>query len=156
MIPVELKTINVKVSNGVFMSEQNTNVEQALKHVSTSKSFEYRSKSGMKAHSKNSKNSNAKYLKSKSSVEDKDANSGKAKIQYRNQMHIDDAIAYFEAIVEGLKKKKVEVTKEDKSIVLEPQEQLIVEVKASTKPERSKISFKMSWNHLDQGSFSIK
>ena len=66
------------------------------------------------------------------------------------------AYAYFEAIVAGLKKNKVEVTKEDKSIVLEPQEQLIVEVKASTKPERSKISFKMSWNHLDQGSFSIK
>ena len=34
------------------MSEQNANVEQALKHVSTSKSFEYRSKSGIKAHSK--------------------------------------------------------------------------------------------------------
>ena len=138
------------------MSEQNANVEKALKHVSTSQAFEYKSKSIKKAHSKNSKNSNAKDLKSKSSVADKEANNGKAKIQYRNQMHIDDAIAYFEAIVAGLKKNKVEVTKEDKSIVLEPQEQLIVEVKASTKPERSKISFKMSWNHLDQGSFSIK
>ena len=138
------------------MSEQNANVEQALKHESNSKSFEYKSKSIKKAHSKNSKNSNAKDLKSKSSVEDKEAHNGKAKIQYRNQMRIDDAIAYFEAIVAGLKKKKVEVSKEDKSIVLKPQEQLIVEVKASTKPERSKISFKMSWNHLDQGSFSIK
>ena len=156
MIPVELKTFNVKVSVGVFMSEQNTNVEQALKHISNSKAFEYKSKSSKKAHWKNSRNSNAKDLKSKLSVEDKEANNGKAKIQYRNQMHKDDAIAYFEAIVEGLKKSKVEVTKEDKSIVLEPQEQLIVEVKASTKPERSKISFKMSWNHLDQGSFSIK
>ena len=138
------------------MSEQNTNVEQALKYVSNSQAFEYKSKSSKKAHWRNSSNSNAKDLKSKLSVEDKEANNGKAKIQYRNQMHIDDAIAYFEAIVAGLKKKKVEVTKEDKSIVLEPQEQLIVEVKASTKPERSKISFKMSWNHLDQGSFSIK
>ena len=138
------------------MSEQNANVEQASKHESNSKSFEYKSKSIEKAHSKKSINSNAKYLKSKLSVEDKEENNGKAKIQYRNQMHIDDAIAYFEAIVAGLKKKKVEVTKEDKSIILEPQEQLIVEVKASTKPERSKISFKMSWNHLDQGSFSIK
>ena len=138
------------------MSEQNANVEQASKNESNSKSFDYKAKSIKKAHSKSSKNSNAKDLKSKSSVEDKEANSGKAKIQYRNQMHIDDAIAYFEAIVAGLKKKKVEVSKEDKSIVLEPQEQLIVEVKASTKPERSKISFKMSWNHLDQGSFSIK
>ena len=138
------------------MSEQNANVEQALKHVSNSQAFEYKSKSGKKAHSKNSTNSNAKDLKSKLSVEDKEANNGKAKIQYRNQMHIDDAIAYFEAIVAGLKKNKLEVSKEDKSIVLEPQEQLIVEVKASTKPERSKISFKMSWNHLDQGSFSIK
>ena len=100
------------------MSEQNTNVEQALKHISNSKAFEYKSKSSKKAHWKNSRNSNAKDLKSKLSVEDKEANNGKAKIQYRNQMHKDDAIAYFEAIVEGLKKSKVEVTKEDKALFL--------------------------------------
>ncbi len=81
---------------------------------------------------------------------------GRSKLHYRNQLSLDEAVAYFEAIVVGLKKKKIEFHKDDESINLEPQEQLIVEVKASTKAERSKISFKMSWSHLDPGSLSIK
>ncbi len=137
------------------MSKHDTEVRKSFKPKSTYNTYDCQSKStkkpALKRFSSISRGSESKFIGST-----EEANSGKAKIQYRNQMHIDDAIAYFEAIVAGLKKKKVEVTKEDKSIVLEPQEQLIVEVKASTKPERSKISFKMSWNHLDQGSFSIK
>ena len=52
MISFEMKTINRQASIGVFMSEQNANVEQDLNHESNSKSFEYKSKSIKKAHSK--------------------------------------------------------------------------------------------------------
>ena len=137
------------------MNKHAAEVRQSFKPKSTSSTHDYQSKSTKKPSSKKL-SSLSKGSESKPIGSTEEANNGKAKIQYRNQMHIDDAIAYFEAIVAGLKKNKVEVSKEDKSIVLEPQEQLIVEVKASTKPERSKVSFKMSWNHLDQGSFSIK
>ena len=137
------------------MSKHDAKARQSLKSKSISNTHDYQSKSTKKPSSEKL-SSISKGSESKSMGSTKEANNDKAKIQYRNKMHIDDAIAYFEAIVAGLKNKKVEVTKEDESIVLEPQEQLIVEVKAATKPERSKISFKMSWNHLDQGSFSIK
>lgn len=80
----------------------------------------------------------------------------KSKLEYRNQMSLDEAVAYFEAIVDGLKNKKIEFHKDDETISLKPQEQIVVEVKASAKGERSKVSFKMSWSEFDPAKLTIK
>tara|TARA_E500000331_G_C16722375_1_gene482986 strand:- start:27 stop:452 length:426 start_codon:yes stop_codon:yes gene_type:complete len=137
-------------------AKQETKNEKLVKQKSTSASKTVESKSLKKTIKKKPVELKEKKKEIKAlEVVEKTAG-GRSKLHYRNQLSLDEAVAYFEAIIVGLKKKKIEFHKDDESINLEPQDQLIVEVKASTKAERSKISFKMSWSHLDPGSLSIK
>jgi amphi-Trp domain-containing protein len=71
----------------------------------------------------------------------------KSRISFEGFMPADEAVAYFEAIVKGLKKGSVEFKQGEDSLALSPPAYLTVGVKASRKGSRAKISFEMSWRN---------
>lgn len=72
----------------------------------------------------------------------------KSKVQFKNRLALDEAVSYFEAIVAGLKKGEIELKQEDNHLVLSPQSEVSIEVKASAKEEKGKVSFKISWEKV--------
>jgi len=71
--------------------------------------------------------------------------SSRAKLAFSTPVSREEAVAYFEAIVGGLRKGAVEFRQGDEGLALSPPEHLNIEVKASRKGEKSKISFEISW-----------
>lgn len=69
----------------------------------------------------------------------------RAKLAFSTALSREEAVAYFEAIVGGLRKGSVEFRQGDEALALSPPEHLNIEVKASRKGEKSKISFEISW-----------
>jgi amphi-Trp domain-containing protein len=77
--------------------------------------------------------------------EEKSEEPSRAKLAFSTPLSREEAVAYFEAIVGGLRKGSVEFRQGDEALALSPPEHLNVEVKASRKGEKSKISFEISW-----------
>jgi len=77
--------------------------------------------------------------------------SGKAKLQFESMLARDEAASYFEAIVKGLRKGSIHFHQSDDSVTLSPAEHVGVEVKASQKNGREKLTFELMWR-TDRGS----
>ena len=73
----------------------------------------------------------------------KKADAGKFK--FDSTMSREDAVAYFQAIVDGLKHGIVNFKQGDRSLTVNPASVLDVEVKASSKGKEKKITFEISW-----------
>ena len=67
------------------------------------------------------------------------------KVKYESSLPRDEAIAYFEAIVKGLKKGQIQFKQGDQNVIVAPAEYLEVEVKAARKGQKEKVSFEISW-----------
>jgi amphi-Trp domain-containing protein len=70
------------------------------------------------------------------------------RIKFKNQMQREEAAVYFEALVDGLRKGSLQLQHVGDKLVLEPQGDIKVEIKASRKEEKQKVSFEMSWRLL--------
>jgi amphi-Trp domain-containing protein len=60
-------------------------------------------------------------------------------------MQRDEAVAYFAALVDGLRHGHLQFKQRDEALELDPAPQVAVEVKASRKGEKEKVSFELSW-----------
>src|SRR5690606_1094524 len=67
------------------------------------------------------------------------------RIKFKNQMQREEAAVYFEALVDGLRKGSLQLQHVGDKLVLEPQGDIKVEIKASRKEAKQKVSFEMSW-----------
>jgi amphi-Trp domain-containing protein len=80
---------------------------------------------------------------------------GKARIKYVNCMPRDEAVAYFEAVIAGLRKGAIEFRRGDSKVAISPAEQVDIEVKASRKHDRESVSFEISWRRGEDPELSI-
>jgi amphi-Trp domain-containing protein len=72
------------------------------------------------------------------------------RIKFKNQMQKEEAAVYFEALVDGLRKGSLQLQHVGEKLVLEPQGEIKVEIKASRKDSKQKVSFEMSWRTLHE------
>jgi len=69
----------------------------------------------------------------------------KLKIGFSASMPRTEVVSYFEAIVGGLRSGRLEFRQEGEELVLNPPDQLEVEVKASRKGDKGKVVFEIEW-----------
>lgn len=80
-----------------------------------------------------------------------EARPDKAKLSFESFLPREEAVAYFEAIVAGLKKGAIQFKQDEESVTMNPPSHLDIEVKASRKKGRERISFEVSWR-AEEGS----
>ena len=73
----------------------------------------------------------------------------KARVSFEGGMAREEAAAYFETIVAGLKKGTLRFRQGGTSVELEVPSDLAVEIKASRKGDKAKIEFELSWEGED-------
>lgn len=77
------------------------------------------------------------------------------RIKFKNQMQKEEAAVYFEALVDGLRKGSLQLQHVGEKLVLEPQGEIKVEIKAAKKDSKQKVSFEMSWRTAhDEGTIT--
>lgn len=69
----------------------------------------------------------------------------KGKIKYEATLQRKEAVVYFSALVDGLSAGALHFKQGEEDLELNPAELLSVEVKASTKGARQKVSFEIEW-----------
>jgi amphi-Trp domain-containing protein len=70
---------------------------------------------------------------------------GKGKFKFESTMRREEAVAYFEAIVSGLKQGILHFKQRDRGLTVNPASVVDVEVKAAKKGKEARISFEISW-----------
>lgn len=70
----------------------------------------------------------------------------KGKIKFESVMQRSEAVAYFSALVAGLRQGQLQFRHGDEHLSLKPSEQVHVEVKASTKGDKEKVAFELEWH----------
>lgn len=78
----------------------------------------------------------------------------KVEVEFEAVMSRDDAVAYLEAIVVGLKKGEVTVTHGGRELAFTIPSAVEVEVEASRKGDKEELSFELSWRVVDGLSIS--
>jgi amphi-Trp domain-containing protein len=79
----------------------------------------------------------------------------KAKIKFASVMQRGEAVAYFAALVDGLRHGRLQFRHGMESVALEPSEQVGIEVKASRKGEKERVSFELEWKRLPREPFEV-
>jgi amphi-Trp domain-containing protein len=69
----------------------------------------------------------------------------KGKIRFDSVMQRSEAVAYFSALIDGLRHGQLMFRHGDENLSLEPSEQVAVEVKASRKGDKEKVAFELEW-----------
>jgi amphi-Trp domain-containing protein len=69
----------------------------------------------------------------------------KAKIKFASVMQRAEAVAYFSALVDGLRHGRLQFRHGMESVALEPSEQVAIEVKAARKGDKERVSFELEW-----------
>ena len=67
------------------------------------------------------------------------------KLNFKKSSSRDEAVTYFQAIIDGIKKGSIEFKQEGESLMLHPARDLSLEIKASAKGDNEKVTFKISW-----------
>lgn len=77
------------------------------------------------------------------------------RIKFKSTMPRAEAVAYFEAIVSGLRKGAMNFKQGEDAVSLSPSEQVEVEVKARRKRNRENVSFEITWQTSDETALTI-
>ena len=80
----------------------------------------------------------------------------KGKIKFESTMQREEAVTYFRALVDGLDAGHLVFKQGEESLELDPTGPVTVEVKASLKGDRQKVSFELEWRTLATESFNIE
>jgi amphi-Trp domain-containing protein len=72
--------------------------------------------------------------------------STKGKFKFESTMRREEAVAYFEAIVSGLKQGSLHFKQGDRSLTVNPSSVVEIEVKAAKKGSDAKLSFELAWS----------
>ncbi|NJK33443.1 MAG: amphi-Trp domain-containing protein [Deltaproteobacteria bacterium] len=84
--------------------------------------------------------------KDKKGKKDKKDKKKKLKIAYEASMPRAEAVAYFEALVGGLRSGHLEFRQDDRVLVLAPPDHLEIEVEAVQKGSKGKVVFEIEWS----------
>jgi amphi-Trp domain-containing protein len=79
----------------------------------------------------------------------------KAKIKFTSVMQRGEAVAYFAALVDGLRHGRLQFRHGMESVALEPSDQVGIEVKASRKGEKERVSFELEWKRPPRESLEV-
>jgi amphi-Trp domain-containing protein len=79
----------------------------------------------------------------------------KGKIKFESVMQRSEAIAYFSALVDGLRHGQLQFRHGEELLSLKPSEQVQVEVKASKKGDKERVAFELTWRQ-DSGEQSAE
>ena len=79
----------------------------------------------------------------------------RAKIKFASVMQRGEAVAYFSALVDGLRHGRLQFRHGMESVALEPSEQVAIEVKASRKGDKERVSFELEWKRPPRESLEI-
>lgn len=78
-----------------------------------------------------------------------------SKVKFESFMPREEAVAYFEAIVTGLKKGRIQFKQGEATLALDPPAYLDISVKASRKEGREKIFFELGWRTDETSELTI-
>jgi amphi-Trp domain-containing protein len=79
----------------------------------------------------------------------------KAKIKFAAVMQRSEAVAYFAALVDGLRHGRLQFRHGDESVTLEPTEQVTVEVKAAKKGDKERVAFELEWKRTARETLEV-
>jgi amphi-Trp domain-containing protein len=79
----------------------------------------------------------------------------KAKIKFASVMQRSEAVAYFSALVDGLRHGRLQFRHGVESVALEPSEQVAIEVKAARKGEKERVSFELEWKRPPRETLEV-
>jgi amphi-Trp domain-containing protein len=85
----------------------------------------------------------------------KSKNKDKAKIKFASVMQRGEAVAYFSALVDGLRHGRLQFRHGMESVALEPSDQVGIEVKASRKGDKERVSFELEWKRPPRESLEV-
>lgn len=80
---------------------------------------------------------------------------GRGKFKFESTMRREEAVAYFEAIVSGLKSGFLHFKQRDRALTINPASVVDVEVKAARKGKGAKIAFEISWGPEHEAELEI-
>lgn len=69
----------------------------------------------------------------------------KCEVKFENTLSVEEAVSYFEAIVEGLKKGSINLKRGERDVTLSPTSHVTIEMKAVRKKKKEGISFDIFW-----------
>ncbi len=69
----------------------------------------------------------------------------KGKIKFESVMQRGEAVAYFGALVDGLRHGRLQFRRGDENLSLNPADEVSVEVKAQKKGDKERVSFELEW-----------
>lgn len=98
--------------------------------------------------------SDAKPAKAKSNGKN-GKKSAKQRIKFESHLPTEEAVAYFEAIVTGLKKGRVQFNQAGESLSFDLPAHLDVEVKASRSGDKEKVVFELAWHADDTADLTV-
>jgi amphi-Trp domain-containing protein len=75
---------------------------------------------------------------------------GKGKIKFESVMQRSEAVAYFGALVDGLRHGQLQFRSGEENLALSPTDQVAVEVKASKKGDKERIAFELEWRNPEE------
>jgi amphi-Trp domain-containing protein len=93
--------------------------------------------------------------KSKDKKKSKSSGVASAEIDYESRMNREEAVAYFEALVAGLKQGSVRFKQGEETVVIRPSDLVDVEIKARSSGRKEKVRFEISWLSEYSGKMSI-
>jgi len=79
----------------------------------------------------------------------------KGKIKFESVMQRGEAVAYFGALVDGLRHGRLQFRQAEEHLALEPAEQVSVEVKASKKGDKERVAFEIEWRRPTQDRLEV-
>lgn len=77
------------------------------------------------------------------------------KLQYEASLSTPEAIAYFESVIEGLKKGAVHFRHGGQTLTVTPTKAVTVEISAARKSQKQKIRFELCWDSGKQSKLEI-
>ena len=85
----------------------------------------------------------------------KDKSKGRAKIKFHASMQRGEAVAYFSALVDGLRHGRLQFRHGEESVALEPSERVTIEVKATRKGDKERVAFELEWKRSAHDSVEV-
>ncbi len=79
----------------------------------------------------------------------------KAEASYEGSLPLEEAVSYFEAILLGMKKGQIHLRQGEEQLTLRPPAHLEIEVSASRKKQKERLSFEISWKVAPTDKLSI-
>jgi amphi-Trp domain-containing protein len=79
-----------------------------------------------------------------------------SKVKFESVLAREEAVSYFEALIEGLRKGTIQLRQGSDTITLKPGAKVAIEVKAARKDEKEKIAFEIEWRTESAASADLK